>query len=120
MITESTLALARVRTGKIESGLKEAEAVLERVPEQAGRMYMWTLYNTACVYGRAIEQPNITDVNRKQYRDHGMDLFRQSVDAGIHDEEHVKNDPDLIVFHDHPQWSRLIEQITENQKPSEW
>ena len=112
--TESTIALAYVRTGELKRGLEDAESVLSRVPEKAQSLHMWTLYNTACVYGRAIQQ-SATSREQQHFLDRAMELFVQSVDAGLDDEQHVRNDPDLVTLHNHPDWNRLIQQIADNE-----
>ncbi len=114
VFTESTLALARVRSGNIHDGLELAEQTLRRVPPQVESYYRWTLYNTACVYGRAAEQKSMPDSDRAAFRQRGLELLTQSVDAGIDDFDHVTNDPDLIVFHDDPAWPDLLKRIERN------
>ena len=42
-----------------------------------------------------------------------MQLFQQSVEAGINERDHVANDPDLVVFHDDPAWGGLLSKIPE-------
>ncbi|MCH2202760.1 MAG: hypothetical protein MK102_12375 [Fuerstiella sp.] len=118
VITESTLALLQVRLGQVESGLRNADAVMKQVPKSAGRYYGWTLYNTACVYARAIELKNISTADKQQHRKRAIDLMHQAADAGIHDESHVLADPDLITLHDHPDWPTIIDRITTNPDDS--
>ena len=62
--------------GDVETGIQEAEAVLARVPVGAEGSYRWALYNTACVYGRAIEQDGLSEQVRKNYHARGMQLFQ--------------------------------------------
>lgn len=116
VFTESTLALLKVRTGRIEDGVSDAEAIMKLVPESAGSYYDGTLYNTACVYARALEQPEISAEQNQQYTDRAIDLMHQSADAGFHDENHVKNDPDLVTLHDHDEWPSIMQKITSNER----
>ncbi|MCH2211029.1 MAG: hypothetical protein MK110_06980 [Fuerstiella sp.] len=118
VITESTVALLQVRLGQLEPGLANAETVLKQVPDTAGRYYGWTLYNTACVYARALETKGLSTADKQQHRKRAVELLHQAADAGIHDESHVVNDPDLVSLHDHPDWSSIIDRITTNQDES--
>ena len=112
---ESTIALARVRSGDMNRGIKDAESVLKRVPEDVQPERCWTLYNTACVYGRAIEQPGVSPDQRQLFLERAIELFAESVDTGFDDEHHVRNDPDLVTLHRHPDWNRLLQQIGQNE-----
>ncbi len=117
VFTESTLALLQVRSGQIEDGIEEAERVMKQVPAAATMYYNGTLYNTACVYARALESDNLTAEQGQQYTERAIELMRLSADAGFYDEQHVLNDPDLVTLHDHEEWSVIMQQITVNQRP---
>jgi tetratricopeptide (TPR) repeat protein len=116
VITESTIALLQVRSGKIQQGLNYAEAVMKQVPSTAGTYYGWTLYNTACVYGRAIEQQDVSAEDQKQYLDRAIVLMHQAAGAGISDVTHLLADPDLVTLHEHAEWPAIVEQITTNKE----
>lgn len=117
VITESTIALLQVRSGKIQQGLNYAEDVMKQVPPTAGTYYGWTLYNTACVYGRAIEkQDTVSAEEQKQYLDRAMVLMHQAADAGISDVTHLLADPDLVTLHEHAEWPALVQQIITNKE----
>lgn len=119
VITESTVALVHVRSGRVKSGIEYAEAVREQVPSSGGPYYGWTLYNTACVYGRAIELPDVSAADSEQFLERAIELMHQAADAGVHDEAHVLNDPDLVTLHNHPEWSSILDQITTNEYKAE-
>ena len=38
---------------------------------------------------------------------------------GFHDSAHILADPDLYVFHQHPEWTDLIETIKKNELKAE-
>lgn len=117
VFTESTLALLKVRSGDVESGVSDAEQVLTQVPTTVDLYYDGTLYNTACVYARALERPELTPEQIQQYTERAIELMHQSADAGFHDEDHVANDPDLVTLHDHAEWTVIMQKITSNQAP---
>lgn len=123
VVNECTLAIAMVRTGSIVEGIALAESVLARIPTSSELevSYLFrrlTLYNTACVYGRALEMPEITPEQREEFLEKGFALYRQSIDAGFDEPDHVLNDPDLNAFHDHPEWDAAFELLKEKEKES--
>jgi hypothetical protein len=116
VITESTVALLQVRSGELQQGLDYAETVMKQVPSTGGTYYGWTLYNTACVYGRAIEQSEVSPEDQKQFLDRAIVLMHLAADAGISDAPHLLADPDLVTLHEHSEWSSIVKQITANMK----
>lgn len=105
--TNSTIALVMVRTGHLDAGLQMAEETLALIPDDEG-----TLYNTACVYARAAEKSLDHDQMRIQYLTRATDLLRRSATAGFSDVEHLQNDPDLIILHDHADWPEIVRLVT--------
>jgi len=119
VFTESTLALLQVRSGQIEAGLRYAELILNQVPPAAVGFYQGTLYNTACTYSRALEFSSLTPERKQQCLARAIDLMQQSAEAGFYDEKHVLGDPDLVMLHDHPEWPKIVDQITTNERSEE-
>lgn len=116
VFTESTLALAYVRSGQIRRAVDFAEETLARIPESVGNYYWWTQYNTACVYGRALERPELTEDQKPMLISRGMELLQDACKTGIDDHEHMINDPDLVVFHDHPEWEEILRNVQKNEQ----
>ncbi|MEZ6061384.1 MAG: hypothetical protein R3C19_13655 [Planctomycetaceae bacterium] len=116
IVAESTLAIARIRSGDVAAGLEYADEILSRVPEEAGDMRWITLYNTACAYARTDEVPGISDEKREQYLDRAVDLFSRSIESGFGDVGHVLNDPDLDALHNRPEWESLLRTMAEVAK----
>ncbi|MEZ6131354.1 MAG: HEAT repeat domain-containing protein [Planctomycetaceae bacterium] len=115
--TQSMIALADIRLGNIRQGIEASERILTTVPDLPTSLRCDTLYNTACTYGRAIEvEANAT--LRQQYTDRAIELLNDcaSREAGFADVAHLLADPDLNVFHDHPEWKTLVKQIGDNEK----
>ncbi|MFN9968501.1 MAG: hypothetical protein ACK58T_01265, partial [Phycisphaerae bacterium] len=101
------IALVMVRTGHLDAGLQMAEETLALIPDDEG-----TLYNTACVFARAAEASLDQDQLRIQYLTRATDLLRRSASAGFSDVEHLQNDPDLIILHDHADWPEIVRLVT--------
>ncbi|MFY9252924.1 MAG: HEAT repeat domain-containing protein [Fuerstiella sp.] len=116
-MTESMVALAKVRLDKVEEGIAMMENILAGIPDLQTNIRRDSLYNLACVYGRAIEVET-EPKKRELYTTRGMDLLKQCTfrELGFDDVEHINDDPDLNVFHDHPEWDTLIQRIGENEK----
>lgn|GEM_PF-3485544 len=116
VFTESTLALAQVRLGQIEVAVNAAEATLGRIPESVGSYYWWTQYNTACVYGRALERPELTEHQKSAFTRRAIELLQDACQTGIDDHAHMVKDPDLVVFHDHPEWDDILQDVKKNEQ----
>ena len=118
--TQSMIALAEIRLGNIARGVELAEQILESVPDLATGLRCDTLYNTACTYGRAIEVEKDA-AKLETYRTRGIAHLKDCVhrENGFHDSAHILADPDLNVFHQHPEWADLIETIKKNELKAE-
>ena len=116
-ITQSIHAIAMIRNRQIAKGIRYAEEIMESVPDRPSPLRTDTIYNTACVYGRAIEiEPDAE--KQKEYMTRGILLLRKSIERqqGFHDPQHLLDDPDLNSFHDHEHWNELLEKVRENEK----
>ena len=118
-LTESMVALAKIRLGKTVEGIAQMEKIVADVPEMQTFVRRDSLYNLACVYGRATERETAVG-KREQYRTRGMEVLKDCTfrEVGFDDVEHIENDPDLNVFHDHPEWPALLKKIAENEEAS--
>lgn len=115
-ITQSIHAIAMIRNKRIAEGIKYAEEIMASVPDRPSALRTDTIYNTACVYGRAIEiEPDAE--KRDQYMTRGILLLRKSIEReqGFHDSKHLLDDPDLKSFHAHEDWDQLLEKVKENE-----
>lgn len=107
--TESFLALAMIRLGDVEGGLKHAEETLNQVPDLPTSLRTNAIYNTACSYSRAIEQVD-DDERKKELAREAFRYLRLSIDRenGFWEVEHALADPDLVALHDDPAWEKAI------------
>ena len=108
--TRSTIALVLVRQGEFQAGLKMADETLLLDPNEES-----TLYNTACVYGRAVEAREISAEQRMKYLDETLRLLQSSITAGFSDPDHLRQDPDLACLHSHAAWPDVLRSVEENQ-----
>lgn len=107
--TRSTIALVLVRQGELQTGLQMADETLLLDPDEES-----TLYNTACVYGRAVESREISAEQRLKYLDETLRLLQSSITAGFSDPDHLRQDPDLACLHAHASWSDVLRSVEEN------
>ena len=120
-LIQSLTALTDVRLGRPAAGIAAAEEVLRSVPDLPTFIRRWTIYNTACVYGRAVEREQ-AGARKDELTRRAMELLRAAAvrDDGIDDVDHVQNDPDLSMFHQHPEWQNFVDIVTRNtQKNSQ-
>jgi tetratricopeptide (TPR) repeat protein len=116
-VIQSLIALADVRMGRAAAGIALAEEVLRSVPDLATFVRKWTIYNTACVYGRAVEREE-AGAKKDKMTSRAMELLLASGERkdGIDDVHHILNDPDLTMFHEHPDWPKFLSIVTENEQ----
>ena len=116
----SMIALTEVRLGDTEAGLKHAEELVVTAPRDVS-----SLYNGACSYSRAIENPNVTDEQKQSYGDRAIALLRLTIATDFRAFEdlpkHLQADEDLVAIHTHPEWAAVVEETKkmdeENKKP---
>ena len=118
--TESIIAIALIRLGRIEEGITKAEAVMNGIPDLNTDVKRDAIYNAACVYARATEATD-DDEKQTEFQERGLKLLRESVfrKGGFDDLEHFLGDSDLTAFHQHEMWNELVEKVRENEGPSE-
>ena len=104
------LAITFVLEGKIDEGLKSVEDV--RAKFSRDQLYF---YNTACVYGRAVEalqkaDDKTPDRQKKlaDWRSKALADLRSSMKLGFQNTDWMKKDPDLNSLHDLPDFQKLI------------
>ena len=105
MDVESMIALCRIRLGDTEGGLKYAEELVVAAPRDLS-----SLYNGACSYSRALENPNVSEEQKQRYGDRAIELIRLTIATDFDDFEHLQNDEDLVALHSHPEWSAVVEE----------
>ena len=111
------LGLTEVRLGAIESGIRIVEDQRERFNDDS--LYH---YNTACIYGRAIEslearlklQSPPSEALQKtieKYRAQAVRDLRQSIETGLdeHNRNWMRDDPDLETIRQSPEFEKLFE-----------
>ena len=105
MDIESMIALCQIRLGDTEAGLEYAEKLVVTAPSDLS-----SLYNGACSYSRALENPNVSDEQKKRYGDRAIELLRLTIATEFDDFEHLQEDEDLVAIHTHPEWSAVVEE----------
>ena len=84
------LALAYIALNRLDDANREANLAMALRPNDA-----MVAYNLACVFCR---------LNRKE---DGMKTLRKAWEAGFHDTDWARNDPDLDLVHGDPEFERL-------------
>ena len=111
--TLNTIALVLVRQGKVTEGVRMAEDTLQLDPKDDSN-----LYNTCCTIARAAERTDSDAQLRKQFLTRAMQLLQESAANGFNDLDHLQNDPDLNILHDHDEWLPLVEKIRQAAEKS--
>ncbi len=108
-IAVTGLAITQVLEGKIDDGLKSVENVRKKFGKD--QLYF---YNTACVYGRAVEALKKADGNDPardkkldECRKKAIEDLRKSMKLGFNQLDWMKKDPDLTSLHDLPEFQKL-------------
>ena len=105
------LALSKVAGGKIDDAIKQIEGSRKTYKDTPRGLF---LYNTACVYGRAVEylknHPDVADAAKKseEYRKKSLSDLEQSIKQGFLDFDWMAKDPDLKVLNDDPDFKKLL------------
>ncbi|MEP3480016.1 MAG: tetratricopeptide repeat protein [Fuerstiella sp.] len=107
--TESFIALAMIRLGDVEGGIRRTEETLKDVPDLATPLRINALYNTACAYSRASEKA-ANDEQRKQFVKDAFRFLNLSIDreVGFTDYTHALADPDLTALQKESDWKTVI------------
>ena len=105
MDIQSMIALCQIRLGDTEAGLKYAEELVVTAPKDLS-----SLYNGACSYSRALENPNVSEEQKRRYSDRAIELLRLTIATEFDDFEHLQNDEDLVAIHTHPEWSAVVKE----------
>ena len=102
------LALVMVMEGRCEEGIKYVESESKGFANDG--LYA---YNTACVYGRALEflnkSENIKDREKKQaaYKQKALSELRRSVKMGFSDLKWMRKDPDLKLLQNDTEFKKI-------------
>ncbi|MCA9110848.1 MAG: tetratricopeptide repeat protein [Planctomycetaceae bacterium] len=102
------LGIVLVRQGDIEEGIQLVEEAAERFPDD------WVFsYNSACVYGRALETTSEEEPSEERdQRVHdlqaeAMKKLRLAAEQGMPEFDFMKRDPDLRLLRDLPEFQQL-------------
>jgi tetratricopeptide (TPR) repeat protein len=106
---ESMISLVLVRQGKVAEGLQAADRLIASVPFDD-----YALYNGACSYARAAERAETSAADRTSWIARAVELIRATNATGFDDDEHLAQDVDLQILHDHPEWPALLEAAKNN------
>jgi HEAT repeat protein len=99
-LASSGRGIALVMLGKVDQAVADVEAVRPDFDRDTN-----FFYNTACVYGRAIEQLQKEPANAERdqklerYRQQALADLKQSVELGFRDFGWMREDPDLKSLH---------------------
>ena len=112
-------AIVSVMQGDIADGVAQIKDAAETFPGDATFEY-----NSACVYGRAIEAMQSAgdeeSVNlRNEYQTEALRHLRESVKLGFNMPDFIKADPDLAVLHDVPEFEELLAQLPSTDREDE-
>ncbi|MEO1995464.1 MAG: HEAT repeat domain-containing protein, partial [Planctomycetaceae bacterium] len=108
-LATSGKGIALVMSGKYQDGIKVVEDVRSRF--QSDSVFA---YNTACVYGRALEYVTKTadlpgrDEKLVSYKDMVIQELKRSLKLGFTQMELMKADPDLASVHKTPEFQALL------------
>jgi len=104
------LALVHVMSGRDQEAFALIDQHRPRFKEDG-----LFLYNTACVYGRALEkvlkQPKSDEqaALAQKFREQSLKDLSDSIDQGFDDFEWMQKDPDLKPLHDDPAFKKLAD-----------
>jgi HEAT repeat protein len=102
------LAIVLVYEGNYREGIQFVEDAREKFAND--HVYA---YNTACVYGRAIEHLRSREASADRDKEiaelsqKAIAELKRSVDLGFQDFEWMRQDPDLVTVHDNPEFQAL-------------
>ena len=104
------MSVVMVLEGKIKEGVAHVEAKRSKFANES--LY---LYNTACVYGRALElitkKTDFADRDKLMpaYRDKALADLKSSIKYGFKDLEWMKKDPDLKSLHGTKEFTEIVD-----------
>lgn len=101
-------AIVAVLLGDPERGVQQIREAADKFPGDIGFEY-----NSACVYGRAVEvlgkgdRPDAAQL-QQEYRAAALTHLRNSMLLGFPSKEFIEKDPDLAILHDDPTYQELL------------
>ena len=107
---ESMISLVMVRQGQVSDGLQAADRLIASVPFDD-----YALYNGACSYARAAERAETSADDKARWIARAVELIKATNATGFDDHEHLAEDSDLKILHDHPEWAGLLEAAKGNK-----
>ena len=91
------LAADLATLGDVDNAAMQVKIAVAMRPSDAN-----ILYNAACTYGLL------------KMKQESLDAFRRSVEAGYSNPDWCKQDPDLEIIHDDPEFKKLTEKLARN------
>ncbi|MFM8725153.1 MAG: hypothetical protein ACKON9_08500, partial [Planctomycetaceae bacterium] len=107
---ESMISLVMVRQGQVSDGLQAADRLIASVPFDD-----YALYNGACSYARAAERAETSADDKARWIARAVELIKTTNATGFDDHEHLAEDSDLKILHDHSEWAGLLEAAKSNK-----
>lgn len=115
------LAVTYVLEGKIDEGIKYVEDARPKFPRD--QLYF---YNTACVYGRAVEalkkpDDKTTDRDKKiaSFESRAIDDLKSSMKLGFQNVDWIRKDPDLKSLHNLAEFKKITAGGAVPEQPEE-
>ena len=105
------MALIKIVGGKLDEAIKLIEAGREKHKNVRNGLY---LYNTACVYSRAVEylkgHSEVADAEKKieEFRKKSLADLEQSIKQGFKDFEWMAKDPDFKALRDEAEFKKIL------------
>ncbi|MFM7922718.1 MAG: hypothetical protein ACKPJJ_21065, partial [Planctomycetaceae bacterium] len=75
----------------------------------------YALYNGACSYARAAERAETSADDKARWIARAVELIKATNATGFDDDEHLAEDSDLKILHDHSEWAGLLEAAKSNK-----
>jgi len=106
---ESMISLVMVRQGRVADGLLASDRLIASVPFDD-----YALYNGACSYARAAERAETSAEDKARWIARAVELIKATNATGFDDHEHLAEDTDLRILHEHAEWPGLLEAARNN------
>lgn len=108
------LAITQAMSGDFREAIESIRAAAERFPDD-----LLFEYNTACVYGRALEQVAVQDPSAErdaltsEYQVEALAHLKRSLELGFDQPDWIGKDPDLTTLHKLQEFQQLLKDLPE-------
>jgi tetratricopeptide (TPR) repeat protein len=119
-IAVTGLLIVDAMSGKYVEAVEALQAAAPRFPKNA-----LFEYNSACVYGRALEQVARADPSAErdarvgEYQVEALAHLKRSLELGFADHDWIGKDPDLSALSDVPEFQELLQNLPETETERE-